>query len=238
MRIRPVPVVRGKPDGFTLIELLVVVSIVALLLGIVLPALSGAREAARAAGCLANHRQVATIITMYADQNDGRTPALGWPWTTTPFWALVVQEEAGRSGEGPDLYSRRSILVCPSARRVYGDEIERTLAMNVTGLAGEPGDVANFDVETVSVRLDRVQFPSDTPMLVDSAAAVFDSNAPPPTRTVGTLDFRNPVHVQDRLGWYHGGLNKLKGTQFHAAMYDASAQSHRTVSEDWRRRLP
>lgn len=59
------------PSGFTLIELLVVISIIALLLGILLPALGSARETGRGAVCLSNLRQLVTANTVYAEDNGG-----------------------------------------------------------------------------------------------------------------------------------------------------------------------
>ncbi len=60
--------------GFTLIELLVVISIIALLVGILLPALGAARATARSAVCLSNMRQTGTMYFMYANDNDDTMP--------------------------------------------------------------------------------------------------------------------------------------------------------------------
>ena len=60
--------------GFTLIELLVVISIIALLISILLPALKHARETARGIVCMANLSQVQLATLLYADDHDGYLP--------------------------------------------------------------------------------------------------------------------------------------------------------------------
>jgi len=57
--------------AFTLIELLVVISVVALLLSIVMPALGRARQKARSTSCLSRMRQIGLASAMYVQDNDG-----------------------------------------------------------------------------------------------------------------------------------------------------------------------
>jgi prepilin-type N-terminal cleavage/methylation domain-containing protein/prepilin-type processing-associated H-X9-DG protein len=65
---------RAAPRGFTLVELLVVVAIIALLLAVLLPALSRARGLGQSAACMNNLKQLQTCWLMYANDHDGTLP--------------------------------------------------------------------------------------------------------------------------------------------------------------------
>ena len=92
--------------GFTLIELLVVISIIALLMAIMMPALGKARELAKATICQSNNRQIAQAVTMYANANDDRVPPCrpghptggpvhSWSDKHAVEWYYLVLEAAG-----------------------------------------------------------------------------------------------------------------------------------------------
>ncbi|MBN2210106.1 MAG: type II secretion system protein [Sedimentisphaerales bacterium] len=93
--------VKTHRRGFTLIELLVVVSIIALLVSILLPALSRAREAAKNALCLSNLHQQITGYNIYAASYEGHLPPVkSGPWLhDVPYSTTDIIIDTGGSRE-------------------------------------------------------------------------------------------------------------------------------------------
>ena len=92
---------RAFTRGFTLIELLVVIAIIAILAAILFPVFAKAREKARQTSCLNNQRQMATAVTIYAQDHDEMLPSAG------AFWGAL----------GLD----KGVLRCPTAGKTYAN---------------------------------------------------------------------------------------------------------------------
>jgi len=118
----------GAGDAFTLIELLVVIAIIGILAGMLLPALSKAREKANAARCVSNMHQWSLALSMFSDDNNDYYPYDGdfnFPPDATGnsnAWFNVLAPYIGQQplsnlyleGRFPSP-GNASVWVCPSA---------------------------------------------------------------------------------------------------------------------------
>src|SRR5688572_12651103 len=112
MEVEVMSASRQSRTGFTLVELLVVIGIIALLVSMLLPALNRAREAANAAACMSNLRQINTAYHLYAHDNKGQLPYYLWFTSAQPeySWNAYWIGVANKYGVKNDA------IRCPSAK--------------------------------------------------------------------------------------------------------------------------
>ncbi|HEX7008594.1 MAG TPA: DUF1559 domain-containing protein [Phycisphaeraceae bacterium] len=131
--------------AFTLIELLVVISIIALLISILLPALRSAREAAQSVQCMSNMRQIGLGLEMYTSDHDGAFPNYGG--NPLPWFTYLFEYTGGAPGpyQTTPVNSNFGIWHCPSEELVGDAERWK----NVESYGGNL-HLADFGVSSVN----------------------------------------------------------------------------------------
>lgn len=220
---------RKPVAGFSLIELLVVVAVIAILAGLLLPALASAQARARAAYCSNNLRQLSLACALYTDDASDRLPynlgtaeirrweANGWFWNwTTPVMNWETDSDnTNRSlltlgGIGPYTSRAADVYRCPSdyvvsqAQAALGWR-HRVRSISMNAMIGNAGDYSQggFNVNNP----DYVQYFKSSQVPLPAGIFVFVEEHPDSVDDGYFLNFIDSSSWLDLPASYHRGAN-------------------------------
>jgi len=201
----------NRSRAFTLIELLVVISIIALLISILLPSLSAARQSAEITVCLSNQRQMTMAVIQYADQCNEYLPIVRYNADLPQFKEFGLGRQVGPmnrlgaldlipSVDSANPYGSAGIRLCPTLAPLHPSS---SISSDFGGLQALAHHVMPYELTGYTHVVNGTSKPHRRTADIKSASSVYllaESEYYPGNNTVGLGFLQDDPNLRWRAG--------------------------------------
>lgn len=222
-----------KRTGFTLIELLVVIAIIAVLMGILMPALSKVRKQAWGVICKSNLRSVGFACNLFAEDNKYKVPRGGGGSEETRWFHMLLPYLSKKLPDGAD-YRDVDIYKCPA----YPNK-EQTVCFVINAFNSDPDPTKYKDVSELTP-LDKLRDRASTIYVADNEdgswrAIITERDGPHWGSTDVSFPQHLPIYYIERAGLMGGSWADQRDLNYSGCRvaHARHRQGHNALYFDW-----